>query len=89
MKDRPTTAQLSERVDELIRKYKEEHRQQPPLYIILSPDDGDQLTREVKDRANTPEDNIVTVYRDCKIVSSMSVKNGAYYVSNEMPETGS
>ncbi|HYG18183.1 MAG TPA: hypothetical protein VD816_04605 [Ohtaekwangia sp.] len=80
---------LTERVDELIQKYKQDHRQEPPLYIILSPEDAGQLTEEARDQANTPEDDIVTIYRDCKIVHSMSVKKGAYYVSNEMPETGS
>jgi hypothetical protein len=80
---------LLKRVDELIEEYKKNHRSEPPFYIIMSPDDGDTLIEEVRRINKQPQDNIVTTYKDSKIVRNPAMLNGTFYVSSELPETGS
>jgi hypothetical protein len=87
--DRPMTQNLIKRVEDLITRYKKEHRGEAPSYIILSPEDGDALTEEVKGLYKQEKKDMITSYKDSKIIKNIALNNGAFYVSSELPETGS
>ena len=79
---------ISRKVDSLLDKYQQEHPGKP-LYIIMSTDDAEKLQQEAKELAGLKDGQITTSYKDIKIVGSLNVKNGGYYFSNDLPETGS
>jgi hypothetical protein len=76
-------------IDSLIDHYKEEHKGEPPLYIILSPDENKEVIQRIKNTNDFPDDLIVTSYKGIKLAQHPSLLNGKMYVSNELPETGS
>jgi hypothetical protein len=80
---------LVETIDKLIEKYKQEHKGEAPLYIILSADENKEIMSMTKTRDNLPEDHIVTSYKGIKLAEHPQQVNGKIYVSNELPETGS
>jgi hypothetical protein len=79
---------IARKVDDLLAKYRVDHPGKP-LYIILSSEDADNLHREAKELAGLKGDEVTTTYKDIKIVSSMNVKDGGFYFTNDLPETGS
>jgi hypothetical protein len=76
-------------IDQLIERFKKDNKNQVPLYIVLSPEEGKALIEEIREKKNYPQDYIITSYNDIKIASNPSLLNGKRYVSNELPETGS
>lgn len=76
-------------VDQLIDNFKKENRNQAPLYIVMSPEESKALVEEIRVMKNHPQDYIITSYKDIKIAANPSLLNGKWYVSNELPETGS
>lgn len=80
---------LLARVDALIENYKKEHRGEPPLYLVVSPDESVAVREEVRKKENAPDIAVVSTYKDVRIAEHPSMLNGKMYVSNELPETGS
>lgn len=76
-------------VDGLLDKYAKEHKGESPSYIILSPEDSDLLLREIKKLPGQSKSEMVTSYKGSKIVQNVALHNGSFYVSSELPETGS
>lgn len=80
---------LLEKIDNLIAAYKKNHKGEPPLYVIVSPEDHKELIPLIKAANNYTRDQIVTSYKDIKIAEHPNQVQGKIYVSNELPETGS
>lgn len=81
-------AQIAKKVDALLDRYRTDHPGKP-LYIIMSSDDANHLTREAKEIAGLTDGQVTTAYKDIKIVSSLNVQDGEFYFANDLPETGS
>lgn len=81
--------QILQNIDNLIERFKKENRNQAPLYIVLSPEEGKLIVEEIRKKENYPAGDIITSYRDVKIAPNPSLLNGNIYVSNDLPETGS
>lgn len=80
---------LLKKIDGLIEKFKAENKGETPLYIVLSSEENKEVMAEVKARNNYPSDFIVTSYKGIKLAEHPSLLKGNFYVSNELPETGS
>lgn len=80
---------LLKHIDNLIDQFKKDHRGEPPLYIVLSPDETKDVVDALKEKQKAPEDTIITTYRDIKIAESPALLRGNSYVSNDLPDTGS
>jgi hypothetical protein len=76
-------------IDNLIDKFKKEHRGESPLYIVLSPDETKDVVDALKAKQNAAEDTIITSYRDVKIAENPALLKGNSYASNDLPDTGS
>ena len=81
--------QMLNKIDQLIEKYKKDHKGEAPLYIVLSPDESKAVMQQIKEDNNHPDNYVITTYKDIKIAEHPSLLNGNAYVSNELPETGS
>ncbi|RAV99451.1 hypothetical protein [Pseudochryseolinea flava] len=81
-------AVIARKVDALLERYRNDHPGKP-LYIIMSTDDADHLLAEAKELAGLSDGHITTSYKDIKVVSSLNVKDGEFYFTNDLPETGS
>lgn len=80
---------LLSKIDGRIKSYQNEHRGELPLYIIVSPDESQQLMEEVRKHEGHPEDVTVTTFKGMKIMPSEILKAGEVRLSNELPETSS
>lgn len=80
---------LLKHIDALIENFKKEHRGEPPLYIVVSPDEAKDVVDTLKAKQNASEDTIITTYRDIKIAENPGLLKGNSYVSNDLPDTGS
>jgi hypothetical protein len=80
---------LLQRIDNLIEKFRTDHKGEAPLYIILSSDENKEVMRLIKAAQKIPEDQVVTTYKGVKLSHHPQQTNGKIYVSNELPETGS
>jgi hypothetical protein len=84
-----TTDSIVKKIDSLIEQYKADHHGESPLYIIISPQEGDVLVEEVRRLKKYDKDVIITTYRDITIAKHDMFNPGKVLLSNELPETGS
>lgn len=75
-------------IDQAIEDYKAMHRGENPLYCIMSMEEADQLAEALK-RRDGATDLIITSYQDIKLIRNEFMDRGEYFLSNELPETGS
>lgn len=76
-------------IDREIEKYKAQHGGSKPLYCIMSAEEADELADFVRKKNGNDDDLIITSYKDIKIVRNSLMEPGKYFLSNELPETGS
>ena len=76
-------------LDQAIRNYKALHGGNDPLYCIMSAEEADELTQSLKQLAGRADHEILTKYQDIRIIRDKLMDRGDYYLSNELPETGS
>jgi hypothetical protein len=81
--------ELTNHIDKLIDEYTRNHAGEPPLYIVVSPDESKMLRESIRKKNDHPEEYVITTYRDIKIAEHPALLNGKSYVSSELPETGS
>jgi hypothetical protein len=77
------------KVQEQIKKYQAENRGESPLYIILSSDEADDLSEQVRNEKGYDENVIVTEFEGTKIVKYAAMNPGDMRLTNELPETSS
>ena len=82
-----TTARTN--LDRAIEKYKESHHGNKPLYCIMSAEEADELTDAIRQKKGLDADVILTTYRDIKIIRNSLMERGKFFLTNELPETGS
>ena len=80
---------VTSNIDQEIEKYKAAHGGSDPLYFIMSTEEADELTDMLRHRNGQTDDIIITTYKDIKIVRNNLMERGEYFLSNELPETGS
>jgi hypothetical protein len=80
---------ITRKIDTLINQYKADHHGEPPLYIIISPDEGNALVEEVRRLKKYGKEVVITTYRDITIAKHDMFTPGKVLLSNELPETGS
>lgn len=83
-----TTATTSS-IDRAIENYKTLHGGNKPLYCIMSAEEADELASNLKRLSGHPENIIITSYEDIRIIRDKFMEWGEYFLSNELPETGS
>jgi hypothetical protein len=76
------------KIDSLISQYQKDHTEKP-LHLVISREEGDNLINEIREAQNLPEDHVITTYKGIRIERSIAVKAGNFFLSNELPETGS
>jgi hypothetical protein len=79
----------SSNLDQEIKKYKAAHGGNSPLYLMMSAEEADELTSTMKHEDGQSKEIIITVYNDIKIIRNSLMERGVYFLSNELPETGS
>jgi hypothetical protein len=79
---------ITANVDALISQYKKEHSEKP-LYLIISKEEGDKLMEDIRQSQDIPSDHIITDYKGIRIERSIATKDGKFFLTNELPETGS
>ena len=77
------------KIDDTLRKYKDDHRGDTPLYIIVSPEEADRLMAEVREVNGYDADVLVTTYQGSKIIKHDSLTKGDLQLTNELPDTSS
>lgn len=80
---------LTSKLDQAIENYRKQHGGSNPLYCIMSAEEADELTDELRHQNGDNDDVIITSYQDIKIVRNALLERGTYFLSNELPETGS
>jgi hypothetical protein len=80
---------INSQIDEAIDNYKLQHAGNNPLYCIMSSEEADELTESIRQRNGLDENVIITSYRDIKIIRNDLMERGQYFLTNELPETGS
>jgi len=76
-------------IDKAIEKYKALHGGSNPLYCIMSAEEADEITNLLRQRAGQKDNVLITSYHDIKIIRDNLRERGQYFLSNELPETGS
>lgn len=76
-------------IDRAIDQYKEQHNGSKPLYCVMSSDEADELTEAIRQETGREANDIITTYRDIKIIRNSLMERGRYMMTNELPETGS
>lgn len=76
-------------IDKAIESYKAVHGGSDPLYFIMSAEEADELTDALRIRNGQPDNVFITSYQDIKIIRNNFMERGEYFLSNELPETGS
>lgn len=76
-------------LDREIEKYRSQHAGNNPLYCIMSAEEADELFDAVRKENGHGSDVIITSYQDIKIIRNSLMERGKYFLSNELPETGS
>ena len=59
-----------------------------PLYLTISPEEGDALMNELKIKNTDGEEMISTSLHGVKIIKSYNIKPGEFYLTNDLPEMG-
>jgi hypothetical protein len=80
---------ITSNLDREIEQYKKQHGGSNPLYVIMSADEADELTDALRQENGQNDEVFITSYRDIKIVRNGLMERGQYFLSNELPETGS
>jgi hypothetical protein len=80
---------ITRKIDKLIEQYRADHHGELPLYIIISPDEGNLLVDEVRRLRKYGKEVVITTYRDITIAKHDMFTSGKVLLSNELPETGS
>ncbi|HET7178577.1 MAG TPA: hypothetical protein VFI14_02580 [Chryseosolibacter sp.] len=76
-------------IDQAIKQYRALHAGNNPLYCIMSAEEADELADILKQRSGQPHNVIVTTYQDITMIRNEFMDRGQYFLSNELPETGS
>ena len=76
-------------LDQAIEEYKSQHNGEKPLYCVMSADEADELTDAIRKEKGRGSEEIITSYRDIKIIRNNLTERGEYLLVNELPETGS
>jgi hypothetical protein len=77
------------RAEQALHQYKQEHRGESPLYILVTPEESNTLMAEVKEKDHHAQEIVVTEYQGSKIVGHDNLNPGEILLTNELPETGS
>lgn len=77
------------KVDRSLKKYQAEHHGDKPLYILVSPEEANDLLEEVKKANGYAPDVLVTTYKGSKIARYEALNKGDLLLTNELPETSS
>ena len=80
---------VTSNIDRAIANYKAQHGGSNPLYFIMSADEADELTNALRKENGQADDVFITSYQDIKIIRNNFMERGQYFLSNELPETGS
>ena len=80
---------ITSNLDHAIRNYNALHGGNNPLYCIMSAEEADEITHSLKKRAGQADNEILTRYQDITIIRNEFMDRGEYFLSNELPETGS
>ena len=80
---------LTSKLDQAIDNYRKLHGGSNPLYCIMSAEEADELTAELRHQNGDNDHVIITSYQDIKIIRNSLLERGTYFLSNELPETGS
>ena len=80
---------ITSSLDREIEKYRSQHGGANPLYCIMSAEEADEIADAQRRADGDNSDVIVTTYRVIKIVRNGLMERGKYFLSNELPETGS
>ena len=73
------------KVDEQLTKYKETHHGGQPLYILVSPDVEDPLREAVRKANGLKKGDIVTTYKESKILRHDILKEDEMLLTNDLP----
>lgn len=76
-------------IDQAIEQYRARHAGDNPLYCIMSAEEADELASMLKQRTGVGDNVIITSYQDIRIIRDEFMDRGEYFLSNELPETGS
>ena len=80
---------ITSSIDRQIEKYRAQHGGTNPLYCIMSAEEADELTDALRQENGQAHDVFITSYQDIKIIRNNFMDRGDYFLSNELPETGS
>ena len=80
---------INSNIDREIEKYKAQHGGSKPLYCIMSAEEADELTDSIRHQDGDNDNVIITSYEGIKIIRNSLMERGVYFLSNELPETGS
>ena len=80
---------VTSNIDRAIENYKAEHGGSNPLYFIMSTEEADELTNQLRQQNGEKDDVFITSYQDIKIIRNNLMERGEYVLGNELPETGS
>ena len=76
-------------IDRAIAEYRSLHNNNKPLYCIMSAEEADELAEALRQKNGDADNVIITTYQDIKIIRNHLMERGKYFLSNELPETGS
>ena len=76
-------------LDQAIEEYKSQHNGEKPLYCVMSTEEADELTDAIRREKGRGGEEIITSYRDIKIIRNNLTERGQYLLVNELPDTGS
>jgi hypothetical protein len=80
---------INSNIDREIEKYKAQHGGSNPLYCIMSAEEADELTDSIRHQDGDNDNVIITSYKGIKIIRNSLLERGVYFLTNELPETGS
>ena len=80
---------LTSQIDQAIEDYKAQHGGDNPLYCIMSAEEADELASLLRHQYGENDNILITSYQDIKIIRDSLREPGKYFLSNELPETGS
>ena len=80
---------VTSKIDRAIENYRARHGGSNPLYFIMSADEADELTDLLRHQSGQEANVFITSYQDIKIIRNSLMERGEYFLSNELPETGS
>lgn len=80
---------INSNIDRAIENYKALHGGSNPLYFIMAAEEADELTNALRRESGANDNVFITTYQDIKIIRNTFMERGEYFLSNELPETGS